>query len=106
MHGPAVDDRRYSVLIYTAVHHRIYPLIAWPSSRRPEVQCLNLHRSTSQDIPTDCMAKESTTGDTLSLHSGTSQDDDDDDDDDDDCFYIALFSALLSRLTALACDST
>ena len=53
------------------------------------------------------MAKESTTGDTLSLHSGTSQDDDDDDDyDDDDCFYIALFSALLSRLTALACDST
>ena len=32
-------------------------------------------------------------------------DDGDDDDDDDDCFYTALFSALLSRLTALACDS-
>ena len=26
--------------------------------------------------------------------------------DDSDCFYIALFSALSSRLTALACDST
>ena len=34
------------------------------------------------------------------------EDADADDDDDDDCFYIALFSALSSRLTALACDST
>ena len=33
-------------------------------------------------------------------------DDEEEDDDDDDCFYIALFSALSSRLTALACDST
>ena len=28
------------------------------------------------------------------------------DDDDDDCFSIALFSALSSRLTSLACDYT
>ena len=30
----------------------------------------------------------------------------DGDDDGDDCFYIALFSALSSRLAVLACDST
>ena len=37
---------------------------------------------------------------------GDDDGDGDGDDDNDDCLFVTLFSALLSRLTALACDST
>ena len=61
-----VDCTRLEKLSISAITTTRLKVIDRPRSRRREVQCLNLHSSTSQDIPIDCMAKESTTGGAVS----------------------------------------